>query len=154
MSNAGVTSNGRQYPLFTEDDLYEMQGKKVAVAFNWHLKLFSIREKPGGKVIGYTKAITLEWVSFDIDKKKALAIRKGGPKTLHSYVVGEIGAGDMDATLGRWKWTLKYNPKVAPHFYTPSAGSSISDTKCTGAIAVNLWLEDGKARMAAYLPER
>jgi hypothetical protein len=147
-----ITVNRREYPVFLRHHFYRMQGRKVAVAFNWHLKLFSLRDKPSGKVFGYTRAITLSWVNFDVDVAKAMKIHTGGSKTLHAYVVGEVQVGDMDATFGKWKWRLCYNPKKYTHFYT--ASTTRGDERCTGATAVDLWVDDGKAKMAAYLPVR
>jgi hypothetical protein len=144
-----VLSQGREYPLLEREDFLKMHGDTVAVAYNWHLKLFSIRDKPGGKVKGYTREVSLAWVDFAVDTAKAAKVYAGGHKNLHAYVVGEINCSDMDDTFGPWKWALRYNPKDVPWFTTPANGE-----KCTGATAVKLWVEDGKARMAAYLPVR
>lgn len=149
-----VTLGTRTYPILGEDDWYRMQGRKVWVAYNWNLGLFSIRFGRNGRLFGYAREINLTWVTFDIDQDKAAKVLGGGGKTLHAYVVGEVYAGDLSETFDKWAHPLRYNPRESTFFnyHDSLEGKWIPCIGATG-VSASIGEDNGRPKMTAYIPE-
>lgn len=70
------------------------EGDLVGVHWNKHKNVWSIVEmksrKGVGLVKGYADEITLEDVTFHIDKAKQKGVRESGTKDRHAFVVGKV----------------------------------------------------------------
>ena len=87
------------------------KGDLVGIHWNVRKNTWSIvamkSRKSVGLVVGYANTITLENVTFHIDKIKQASVREKGAKDRHAFVVGEILDLNINEDLTR---ELYYNP--------------------------------------------
>jgi hypothetical protein len=79
-------------PKLTQYDLINLQGKNVRVYFNLHKKLWSIKDKKTGLVIGHCDFIDLSDCTFVVSEKGRQRVLKDKAKNVHAYVDGYIGS--------------------------------------------------------------
>ena len=92
------------------------KGQLVGVHWNSHQSCWSIvafkSRKAVGLVIGYADDVTLENVTFHIDKAKQKSVREKGTKDRHAFLVGNL----VDFNSKQLEKNIYYNPFKLDNF--------------------------------------
>jgi hypothetical protein len=84
--------------------------QKVAVYFNLHKKVFSIKALNGpfkGRVIGHSDYVELENCTFKVSEAGRQRVLREKRKNVHAYVVGDLVGIDEQPICGE---AATYNP--------------------------------------------
>lgn len=96
------------------------RGCLVGVHWNSHRNMWSIvgmkSRKSIGVVLGYCEEITLQDVTFHIEKSKQTKVREYGAKDRHAFVVGKL----VNFTFEDMDGELYYNPFKVDNFVCKS----------------------------------
>ena len=113
-------------------------GIKVAVYFNLHKKLFSVKSRQGatyGRVLYHTDNITLHNIKFVVRDKGRKRVIKEKKKNVHAFCYGTIDIKNKEVQeKGR---LISYNPYKANHFYYVSDDSKVNKLDAVKMEVVN-----------------
>nr|WP_294850007.1 hypothetical protein [uncultured Sphingomonas sp.] len=123
---------------------------KVAVYFNLHRKLFSVKALEGphkGRVIAHHDNVWLKDATFKVSEAGRQRVLRERRKNVHAYVVGTLNDGkeglqDLDAP---WA-TARYNPYEGPTFTSDGQPVHTADhvvAACKGGKAAIFILPEG-----------
>ena len=102
-------------------------GIKVAVYFNLHKKLFSVRSRQGstyGRVLWHTDNLILNDVDFKVSKKGRLKVIKDKRKNVHAFCYGTINIKNEKEPVK--ERMISYNPYRYDYFYYKDNLSKVS----------------------------
>lgn len=124
-----------------------VDGQLVGVHWNSHKNCWSIvsmkSRKSTGVVLGYASNITLEDVSFHIDKSKQKYVKENLKKERHAFVVGKIVS--FECTDEKIEMPLYYNPLKVDTFVDGISYHARGVVfPLDGAMVTKLRDEDGK----------
>ena len=122
-TNQNNNSSTQQYStqeilscFFDQSDIDN--GIKVAVYFNLHKKLFSVKSREGatyGRVLYHTDNIVLDNVKFVVRSKGRKKVIKEKRKNVHAFCYGTINIKNEE--VKRTGRMISYNPYKSSHFY-------------------------------------
>lgn len=99
---------------------------KVAVYFNLHKKLWSIKALEGpskGKVIYHDDRVDLTNVEFKVQKSGRARVLREGRKNVHAFVIGNVTPCLFHIDNAE---PVRYNPYIAGHFYSLQDGRTVN----------------------------
>ena len=110
---------------------------KVALYFNLHKKVFSIKAMEGenkGRVIGHAANVFLRDCTFKVNEGGRQRVLKEKRKNVHAYVIGTLMSTDESTIIGK---PVYYNPYKVSSFVTAFDHEPIHYAEYVQAVAMN-----------------
>ncbi len=116
--------------------------QKVAVYFNLHKKVFSIKALSGefkGRVIAHSEYVELENCKFKVSEAGRQRVLREKRKNVHAFVTGDLVSMDYTGICGEM---AMYNPYKYDSFVR-----FFNEEKLTDAKSVQMQAENGRGRI-------
>jgi hypothetical protein len=112
-----------------ESDFQDIAGMRVAVYYNVHRKLFSIKALEGkskGRVVAHIGDLALRDASFKVSEAGRERVLREGIKNVHAYIVGILAYPNGTASKGN---RVEYNPFKFSSFVWSKSRDAVHSAK-------------------------